>query len=580
MGCSSKCLLALASLLRGLTDVSAVPVDNNRHLNNFVINNETQDFAFGPPFPQHTYLSGSIKARQHLHTHDVVGQDEEPVETMNATLVARGGAVYTFISGDEPRRFNVINATPYRWRRAIIHSYQIPDWNDAWPKSIESGQVVEVLTNKASNGGSRKDTGAEVIYELDGTCKPMAFKLAFNPTRAQDPDVRVTFFDQLKTRWTRKGGVINLGQRIAYGGVNFLLAGTEDNFYSNEGPLGWMQEQLGDIGKYPLNQIVMPRSHHAGMVEGRQGVGLAHDKTTLTQTRSPYVQIATGGVRVLDFRPYERSKGTFSEGHFSSIAGLHHGMIGIGLGEIIDDINRFNRETPGELIILDFHDAESWVGKAKGPVDAGKFRPLEEEDRARLWKALEKLEHRFSLPHGAQNVHEMPLESFIGTGRSAVLIHVPDPWTSDNAYPGGPGGYVSNRNFPRTAYWSATSKPAVLVSEQASTLRSKKGGRGGKIHDAQWILRLGSIDYVTPVQSLNELAQAAWGRLYSAVWRMVDGRVYPSWISFDAVETEEGKALAMAMNRCLVAGKCGKLGGKAPNAQPLELKCQIKEKSF
>ena len=495
---------------------------------------------------------------------------------MNSTHVARDGFAYTFLAGDEPRRFNVINSTPYRWRRIAIHSYQIPDWSGVWPKYIESGQVIEVVTEKASGGGSRKDTGAEVVYKLEETCRPMSFRLAFNPTRAQDPDVRVTFLQELKTRWTNKGGEIDLGKRIAYGGVNFILAGTEAELYSNEGPLGWMQEQLEIVGKYPLNQIVMPRSHHAGMNKGLRGIGLAHDKTTLTQTRSPYEQIAIGGVRVLDFRPYERSKGTFSEGHFSNIGGLHHGMIGISLEDIINDINRFNKESPGELIIIDIHDSESWVGKAKGINNKGKFRPLEVEDRARLWKQFEQLEHRFVLPAGAQNIPEMPLEAFIGTGQSAVLIHTPGPWTKDKAFPGGKAGYVSNRNFPRTAYWSDTEKPDVLVTEQTATLRSKKGasGRGGDIHDSQWILRLAAMDYVTPIQSLNDLAQAAWGRLYGAMWKMVDDRVYPNWISFDAIETEEGKALAMAMNRCIVAGKCGELGGKAPNAEPLDLNCR------
>jgi hypothetical protein len=240
-------------------------------------------------------------------------------------------------------------------------------------------------------------------------------------------------------------------------------------------------------------------------------------------------------------------------------------MIGISLGEIIDDINRFQNEYPGELIILDIHDNENWNG-------GDKFRKLKEKDHVLLYKELSRLYNLFSVPTDVVNVHRMPLNSFIGDGKSAVLIHAPDPWKHDKAYPGQQGGYVTNRNFPRTAYWSDTDMSDTLQAEQIATLKLKKTyGRGGQVHDSQWILRLGWVQYVFPVLPLTELAKSAWGWLYGGLWNGSNDQRYPNWVTLDAYEGEDAKMLVMTMNRCLVAGKCGKLGGKAPGAKESEL---------
>lgn len=478
----------------------------------------------------------------------------------------------SFLEDHPLRRITVINSTPYTWHRTHVSDYQIKDWEENWPEFIAPGVAFEFLSDEYG-GKNRRETGAEVVYAIQGTCKPMSFEVTYNPTRAVKPDVRVNFKGELKTRWTPKGGQINLGTKAAHGGVNFVIAGTEDDFYSMDGPVGWMQEQIKDIGHYPLNEIVMPRSHHAGMSDARTGVGVVYEETTITQTRTPYDQMAIGGVRVLDFRPYMRRRGRFAAGHFSEILGLHHGMIGIRLQEIIDDINRFNKEHPGELIILDIHDEESWCGSGGGE----KFRKLQEWMREMLYLELGTLEHRFKLPADAKDVHKMTLNDFVGDGKPAVLIHAPAEWAKDKRFPGVAGGYVTNRNFPRTAYWSDTNMGSTLVNEQAMTLKQRKAsGRGGRIHDMQYVLRLASVQYVFPVVPLTILASQAWGRLYIGVWTAINDEVYPNWISLDRVQTEEAKILAMVINRCLVAGKCGKLRGKAPHAKEIQPKCKSK----
>ncbi|KAK0384957.1 hypothetical protein NLU13_7435 [Sarocladium strictum] len=469
------------------------------------------------------------------------------------------------------RRITLINATPYRWVRQSMSQYQIPDWNDAWPEYIESGDAFVAESNRYE-GKYGRDTGGEVQYKLEGTCEDMGFEIKYNPGRAKLPDVRIKYLGALQTRWTPKGSEVNLGAYVVTGGVNWLLAGPENDFRSTNTPIGWMQEQIKDIGQYPLNQIVVPRAHHTGMNQGRTGVGVVYDETTLTQTRYPYVQMRDGGARVLDFRPYERSSNKMSAGHFSVIANLHHGMIGITLQEIINDINQFLEENPGEMVILDLHDKESWVGWSSYRfLQSRKFRPFEPENMRRLFKELEGLKNRFNLSTNAVDVHTRPLNDFIGDGKSAVLIHIPDRWAKDKSFPGAENGYVSNRNFPRTGYWSDTDAANQLQAEQTTTLSLKKNSRGGQIHDSQWVLRLATVQYIFPVLSLTDLARAAWGRMYGGIWNGSNDQVYPNWISLDAYQTEDARNLVMLMNRCLVARKCGKLGGKVPEAADLEL---------
>ena len=455
-------------------------------------------------------------------------------------------------------KLNVINATPYRWRRGYRHSYQLRQWSDAtWPEFVEPGEVFSV--NTVMGIAARvQDTAGEVAYHLEKTSKPMSFMVEYRG--GNHPHIWVRFMQELHTETGPKGSQMDIGLRGDGAGVNFVLAGREGHFVSHDAPVGWMQSQLATIGDVPLNQVVVPRSHHAGMWKAVRGIGLVQPATTVCQRRTAYEQMAAGGVRVLDFRPYRHRDGRYSTAHMAVVEGLHHGMIGASLQEMIGMINQFNREHPGELVVLDIHEDQSWAG-------ARDFYRLNHDDRVALYKELAKLEHRMAVPD-SENIGLWPLKRFIGSGQSAVLIHAPRSWRDNDkaSFPGGAEGLVTNNNLFRVPHWSDTDKPWTLRSDQAARLARHVGAASPHVHDMQWILALQGVSNVIPQRSITELAGRAYGALYDGVWGMVGEGSYPGWITTDAVETGEVKALAMAMNQCLAAQKCGKLGGKVMSA--------------
>lgn len=115
-------------------------------------------------------------------------------------------------------------------------------------------------------------------------------------------------------------------------------------------------------------------------------------------------------------------------------------MIGISFGEIIDDINCFQNEYFGELIILDIYDNENWNG-------GDKFWKFKEKDYVFFYKEFLRLDNFFSVFMDVVNVYRMFFNSFIGDGKFVVLIYVFDLWKYDKVYLGQQGGYVINCNF-------------------------------------------------------------------------------------------------------------------------------------
>lgn len=52
------------------------------------------------------------------------------------------------------------------------------------------------------------------------------------------------------------------------GGVNWFFVGFENDFWFIYGFVGWMQEQIKDIGKFFFNEIIMFCLYYVGMNKG------------------------------------------------------------------------------------------------------------------------------------------------------------------------------------------------------------------------------------------------------------------------------------------------------------------------
>ncbi|KEY70298.1 hypothetical protein S7711_11100 [Stachybotrys chartarum IBT 7711] len=476
------------------------------------------------------------------------------------------------------RPINIVNATPYRWRKGFQHTYQTLHWE--WPDYIEPGQTVCVVPDPKHTELfvvfwyiQWKDSAAEVAYHLEGTTKPMSFMIQYKSGKKHP--VWVQFLEDLSTRYNRKGYHFNLQARPEMGGMGFVIAGKEGDFISNDGPLAWMQREIKNIGHLTLRELVMPRSHSSGthkMVRGWKAIKL---RFRPPQVRGIYEQMADGGVRVLDVRPVCRQGNVFHAAHGHRIEGaaamaVHEGsrtikpwrgMYGDTLQKMVDDINRFNEKHPGELVILDVHpiyalttDEWSW------------YLPMISHHRDMLYNlVLKQLNHRLSVPED-EDLTKWPLERFIGNKTSAVLIRFHEIFMSKDAFwPGSKEGFITNKQFPVSH--RASDSPAVhkVVADQLEHLHRMKPNREAPLFSSDWVLKPPG-----PYESIVVRGTDLWRALYDEMWNNVNDEVFPNWISMDNIHGNEGKAIMMAMNHCLGARRCGSLGGKVKGVVKLE----------
>jgi len=202
----------------------------------------------------------------------------------------------------------------------------------------------------------------------------------------------------------------------------FVLAGDDiSNYVSSNPPTAWMQATLPTIGSKSLRDIAMPESHDAGISEltshWLQWLGTTHN--TVTQTYHIYKQLLLGA-RWFDIRP-AHYKGHWYTGHFSHSVGDNFvGGLGRTIEHIVDDINLFCHEHPGELIVLDLthdYDVDNWIA------------PLNDELWQKLFRVLSRITDLWIPPKDnlPDDLSTVPISTFITPGsRSAVIVVLPD----------------------------------------------------------------------------------------------------------------------------------------------------------
>ncbi|KAG8418028.1 hypothetical protein J3459_006257 [Metarhizium acridum] len=477
------------------------------------------------------------------------------VSATNRTLDARELEARQF----QFERYNethvsLINATPYRWHKTYNHSYQLMEWEKGWPEYIEPGKATTVSVKTTKHLVS--DTAGEATYRIEGTSKPMSLQVQYLSGRQHT--VAVQFLEDLETIYSKKNATYNLGFLPRAGGSGFILAGNEGEFISNDGPPTWMQAQLSEIGHLPLREIVMPRSHHAGQWKSQEYFGWGSASNTQTQTLTLYEQLGRGGVRVLDVRPGLK-RGRFYEHHGSMVGNAFHGMLGATLKEMVDMQNKFMADHPGEMYIWDIHETDTRDGDRK-------FKPLDDKGRHKLYDELRRLNHRANLPN-VTDISRRPLNRFISgaggeQGKSCVLVRVPTSWATMKHFPGSKEGFLTGANLPLNSRWSDTNAFQKLVKDQVSGLLRARPSRSSELYNMDWVITQQGLGAAIPHISIIGLAGVAWRTLYQQFWDALSDQSYPNWITMDAIHDNSLKAMAMAMNKCLGARKCGALGGK------------------
>ncbi|KAF7556105.1 hypothetical protein G7046_g6378 [Stylonectria norvegica] len=461
----------------------------------------------------------------------------------------------------------LVNGTPYRWERGYIHWYQMDDWYEDWPMTIHPGESINVHA-KRRGGMSAVDSAAEVAYHLRGTSKPMSFMVQRRSFGRLDRDVNIHFLEDLQTKGNPKLSDHDLGFHVPPGGVNFVLAGKEGDFYSTSAPVAWMKSMWSDLKDLSLREIILPRSHHAGMWKVSGNYGPTNVHSSLTHEKDLRYQLETAGVRVLDFRPFISyidgttfaSTGKILASHGTKIIEWW-GLTGASLEEIILTINKFNEEHPGELIIFDIHHTSSMM-----QVKTYQVYEATADEHQLVYGALKKLKYRVSLPEG-KDITKMPLREILGDKPSGVIIRVNNDWRicSDgkmSAMPGSHEGFVSSDFFPKNDRWSEKPHADQLIADQLGKLKEWRKHRKDRLLSADWILTKHWWQTIFPKQTVVDDSVEMYKLIYNQLWDDLTDEKYPNWIAVDGIDSSEIKDIVVAMNHCFVLRKCGSLGGR------------------
>ncbi|KAM5352310.1 hypothetical protein ACJ41O_005033 [Fusarium nematophilum] len=457
-----------------------------------------------------------------------------------------------------PIQITLVNASPYAWRRGYSHSYQMRDWESIWPERVAPGESIRV-TSKVKPSWSKMDSAAEVAYHLEGTSKPMSFMVERRSGRGRPNNVFIRFLQNLRTVNTPKGGEMQLDWHDWPGGAQWILAGTEGDFTSMDVAVDWMAKQLPEIGHLPLREIVMPRSHHAGMYKnGARKFGMGSPANSITQTENITFQLETGGARIFDIRPFLIEDDNVGyrvyESHGTIVGGQWHGMHGASLAEMVGMVNDFNRRYPGELIIWDVHPSQAMSRKDV----KSRVKHMEEPERGILYHEFKALKNRLAVPDDEDLTH-WPLERFIANRTSAVLIRVPEGWAKDDEFPGGREGFVTTRTFPVRQAWTNNELTQDLVPEQIRELREAKPKRGSRLFFADWVLTQKGIDLILSSQPLVVASIITYKALFTEYWTALSMERYPNWLALDGIHSNEPKSYVVALNHCLAARRCGNI---------------------
>ncbi|TQV93940.1 LysM domain-containing protein [Cordyceps javanica] len=455
----------------------------------------------------------------------------------------------------------LVNGTPYRWQlMGVSGGYMDSLFVQKLPRIIEPGLSVTVHADT-----QRELTYAEVRYRLLGTTEEMWFVLKIST--GYPHQVTVEYGGALETVGRgdegSRGSVVDLGVDRGVSIPTFALAGVEGRFYANDAPPNWMSSMMQDIGSYTLRDVMLPRSHHSGMYTLRKSEGLGSGANTITQDYSVYDQLKVGGVRVLDCRPVVESNGGIYEAHGTKISGVYHGALGVSHTSMIAQINQFNDDYPGELIIIDVNGQET--------LDGTKFNRLGAAGFATIVESFKRLKHRAVLVAG-EDMSKVALDRILCDGQSAVVVRMEEYNIRDvESWPGAAEGFITAVELPYRKHWSDERNANRMAQDQIDTLkREREDGNASAVYITEFILTQQGLDLISGSR-VTDLNRDTWVLLVAALWPNFRGQYYPNWLAMDAIRGSELRGIAMTVNQCFVAKRCDTLNGRVPDAPAVAL---------
>lgn len=249
----------------------------------------------------------------------------------------------------------IVNLTPHRFvvDKSRTHSYQfdIFDWDDI-PQG-RSRQNTAKYTSKA--GASDVDDNGEVYYKIEGTNKQFHVR---KTTHIPDKFPRRTIFD-LSNMGLGQREYLDPGKESA---VTLVITGSDEYGFTaslRHGKGNWMHGLYDVIKDRKVKHVFMPGTHDSGMSQISGKIkSIGSSANTQTQGINFYDQLRTGA-RLFDLRVGSVHNNDHTDQY--SFWTLHVnderseiaiGNSGESLDAVINEVNQFTRENPGEMIFF------------------------------------------------------------------------------------------------------------------------------------------------------------------------------------------------------------------------------------
>lgn len=296
-----------------------------------------------------------------------------------------------------------------------------------------------------SRNNDLQDTSGEawVTYKLEGTYRPASFKLRVSH---DDKMVYAEFLDQLESLGNPVGSIVRIGYTTEekpdmYPGQAFILSGTEGSFMSTNPPPNWMSASANTFNDRTMREFVLPATHNSGITKLTAKRG-GYEHIDQTQSLSIYEQLKRG-VRILDIRPSWWDDPNASDAGFivhkndplrnhvgaqvrcgnfrANQVKVWIGAASIHISEVVDQINQFNKDYPGEVIFVRVRFFDTIFDDYETKMHHLTWHLLNIEAMGKVW-----------LPDEGEDsdLGRYPLHIVRGqeAGGSAVYISMPTKW--------------------------------------------------------------------------------------------------------------------------------------------------------